>query len=158
MPDEVLTPEALAERLADLGLGLPEPPLAKGRYVPATRDGSRLWVSGHTGRAEGRSARVGRVGDDVTVDDARASARVAAVNLLAAALSVVDATALHAVLFLRGYVRSSSDFGDHPTVVDAASEVLDHVLGGGGHARAAIGVASLPGGACVELEAVLALR
>lgn len=158
MTDGVLTPQALAARLAELGLELPAPARAKGRYLPATRDGARLWVSGHTGRTEERPARAGRVGDDVTVDEARDSARIAAVNLLAAALSVVDPSALRSVLFLRGYVRAPSDFGDHPAVVDAASEVLDHALGGGGHARAAIGVASLPGGACVELEAVLALR
>jgi enamine deaminase RidA (YjgF/YER057c/UK114 family) len=68
------------------------------------------------------------------------------------------AAAVTGVLFLRGYVRAVASFGEHPIVVDAASEVLEAVIGGGPHARAAIGVASLPGGACVELEAVLRLR
>jgi enamine deaminase RidA (YjgF/YER057c/UK114 family) len=120
-------------------------------------DGDRLWISGHTGRTAASAAAAGVVGRDLSIDEARDSARLAAANLLASALSAVDADRLAGLIFLRGYVRASDEFADHPSVIDAASEVLEHVLVAGGHARAAIGVASLPGRACVELEAVLAL-
>jgi enamine deaminase RidA (YjgF/YER057c/UK114 family) len=144
--------------LGGLGLELPPLPAPKGRYRPAIVDGSRLWVSGHTGRTPSSPALVGTVGTDVTLEQAQGSARLAAVNVLAAALATVAQERLAGVLLLRGYVRADGSFGDQPAVIDGASEVLDHVLGGSGHARAAIGVASLPGGACVELEAVLRLR
>lgn len=149
---------AIADRLASMGLELPPPAGAKGRYVPAVVDGSRLWVSGHTGRTPTAAALAGVVGLDVSVEEAQGSARIAAVNLVAAALSVVPASRLAGVLFLRGYVRADGGFGQHPQVIDAASEVLERALGGAGHARAAIGVPSLPGGACVEVEAVLRLH
>lgn len=148
----------IADALRDLGLELPPPLTAKGRYLPAVVDGGRLWVSGHTGRTSSAPALAGVVGRDVSVEDACASARIAAVNVVAASMSVVAPARLAGVLFLRGYVRAESGFGEHPTVVDAASEVLERVLGGGGHARAAVGVPSLPGGACVELEVVLRLH
>lgn len=154
----MLTAELLRSRLGELGLELPDPPQPRGSYVPAVIDGDRLWVSGHTGRTATSAAVAGVVGAELTTDDARASARVAIVNLLAAATAVVDAERLVRVLFLRGYVRAVGDFADHPAVVDAASEVLSWVFPGFGHARAAVGVASLPSGACVELEAVFAVR
>lgn len=146
------------DRLQELGLDLPAAPSPRGRYVPAVLDGDRLWISGHTGRSPALPAITGVVGRDVSVEDARASARVCAANLLAAALSVVAAERIARVVFLRGYVRATDDFAEHPAIVDAASEVLEHALDGAGHARAAIGVASLPGQACVELEAVFGLR
>lgn len=158
MDELLLSLPVLVGRLEELGLALGEPPAAKGRYLPAVKDGRRLWVSGHTGRRDGLPALVGRVGQDVTVVEARDSARVAAVNLISAALTIVEIGELASVIFLRGYVRAREDFTDQPAVVDAASEVLDHAFGGGGHARAAIGVASLPGGACVELEAIFRLH
>lgn len=154
----MLTRDDLTARLRHLELALPEPAPAKGRYRSAVVDGGRLWVSGHTGRSATVPAAAGSVGQDLTVEEGRASARLAAVNLIAAAVSAVPPERLARLLFLRGYVRTSADFGEHPAVIDAASEVLDHVLGGGGHARAAIGVRSLPGGACVELEAVFGLH
>lgn len=150
--------DTVRARLRELGLDLPPAPSPRGRYLPAALDGDRLWVSGHTGRSPAVPAVAGIVGRDVSVDDARSSARVSAVNLLAAALSVVAAERIAGVVFLRGYVRATEDFAEHPSIIDAASEVLQHVLGGAGHARAAIGVASLPGRACVELEAVFGLR
>jgi enamine deaminase RidA (YjgF/YER057c/UK114 family) len=95
---------------------------------------------------------------DVDVESARESARLAAVNLLGV---VEEAVGLDAVslVHLRGYVRAHEGFTDHPQVVDAASELLDEAFSDGtGHARAAVGVSSLPGGAVVELEAVFEVR
>lgn len=155
---DMLNDGSLRERLLDLGLSLPPAPQPRGNYVPAMVDDGRLWVSGHTGRTAGSPAERGVVGRDVTVAAAQRSAQLATVNLLAAAAAVVPIERLTDVLMLRGYVRAAEDFVDHPSVIDAGSRVLSHVFGGNGHARAALGVASLPGGACVELEAVFALR
>lgn len=134
---------------------------SKGAYASTRAEGGQLWVSGHTGRGPDGLRLTGVVGDDVSLEQAQLDARHAAVNLLAAidgsphlphGLGNVDA-----VLHLRVYVRAATDFGEHPAVADGASTLLAEVLGERGvHARTAIGVASLPGGAPVELEAVLA--
>lgn len=145
-------------RLEELGLQLGVVPDPRGSYLPACVDQQRVWLSGVTGRSVAGPATRGVVGVDVSIEAARSSARQAAVNLVAAVLSTPVADRVEGVLFLRGYVRAAESFEAHPTVIDAASEVLEHVLGGQGHARAAIGVASLPSGACVELEAVVGLR
>lgn len=142
-------------RLVELGLELPTPLPPAGLYVPSQRHGEQLWLSGVTGRTATAPARKGVVGDDVSVEDARDSARLAAANLVGAIAAAGGAEEVSAVLLLRGYVRSGSAFDAHPFVIDAASEVLATVLQVGPSARAAIGVASLPGGACVELEAVV---
>ena len=102
---------------------------------------------------------VGIVGDDVTVEQARDQARVAGLNLIAAIDAAVGLDAVTAVLHLRGYVRGVSTLADHPAVIDGASSLILAVFGAevGAHARTAIGVASLPGGACVELDLVAAV-
>ena len=149
---------AVRERLRRLGFELSPPLPAKGRYAAVRRCGSLLFVSGHTGRSAGSPALAGVVGADVDIESARESARLAAVNLLSA---VEDAVGLESVsvVHLRGYVRADAAFTEHPRVIDAASELLGEALSDGApHARAAIGVASLPGGAVVELEAVFEVR
>lgn len=149
-------------RLQRLGYTLPPPLPSKGGYLSVRcRDGV-LWVSGHTGRGPEGLRVKGVVGQDVSLSEAQEDARRAAVNLLAAIDGAPDLDAglgdIEALLHLRVYVRGTLDFSDHPAVADAASALLSDVLGAGvgEHARTAIGVASLPGGAPVELEAVLA--
>lgn len=141
-------------RLRDLGLSLPTPVAAVGDYSPAVRVGDLLFVAGHTSRTVAGPGRLGVVGLDVTVPEAALDAAAAALNLLAAADATVGLDLVQAVVSLRGYVHSASGFTAHPQVIDGASRVLGEVFPGLPHARAAIGVSSLPGGACVELEAV----
>jgi enamine deaminase RidA (YjgF/YER057c/UK114 family) len=149
---------AVRERLHRLGFELSPPLPPKGRYAAARRVGPLLFVSGHTGRTAGAPALAGVVGADVDVETAQESARLAAVNLLSVVENVVGLESA-SLVHLRGYVRAHPDFTDHPRVVDAASELLGEVLSDGApHARAAIGVSSLPGGAVVELEAVFEVR
>lgn len=155
-----LSREAVSERLATIGLSLPGtevPP--RGRYSPVRLLGGQAWVSGHTGRTSEGPRNRGTLGRDLTVDDAKDEARHAAVNLLATVESSGLLDQVQGILHLRGFVRAVDDFESHPAVIDAASEVLLVALGDdlGQHARTAIGVASLPGGAVVELEAVLAV-
>ncbi|HET8594571.1 MAG TPA: RidA family protein [Intrasporangium sp.] len=153
--------EQMRARLARLGYPLPEPLLSKGVYASTRTDGSQLWVAGHTGRGPDGLRVTGVVGEDVSVEQAQDEARRAAVNLLAAVDGSPHLThgmgSVEAVLHLRVYVRAAGDFGQHPAVADGASTLIAEVLGAerGVHARTAVGVASLPGGAPVELEAVL---
>ncbi|MGV0742095.1 RidA family protein [Mycolicibacterium sp. XJ870] len=144
------------DRLAALGFEVPAPAAPKGAYFPSRRSGDQLWISGTTARRPEDPGAVGVVGDDVTVDQAQTQARFAALNLVAALDAAVGLEAVTALLHVRGYVRAVPDFDAHPAVIDGASKLLIEVFGEaiGAHARTAIGVASLPGGACVELELV----
>lgn len=145
------------ERLAQLGLTLPPPAAPKGAYFPSRRCGDQLWVSGTTGRLGSTPALRGVVGAEVTVEQAQDQARTAALNLLAAVDAASGLDSVTELIHLRGYVRATPDFDAHPSVVDGASTLLLDVFGAqvGAHARTAVGVASLPGGACVELELVV---
>ncbi|BCI52631.1 translation initiation inhibitor [Mycolicibacterium litorale] len=147
------------ERLAEWGIELPAPPPPKGAYIPYRWCGDQLWISGATARRPGIPGLRGIVGADVTIDQAADQARLAALNLLGAVDAAAGLDAVRGLVHLRGYVRATSEFDDHPVVIDGASQLMLEVLGTdrGAHARTAIGVASLPGGACVELELVAAI-
>ncbi len=147
----------VADRLRELGLSLPAAPPPKGAYFPSRRCGDQLWVSGATARRDGEPALRGVVGEDVSIETAAEQAALAALNLLGAIDAAVGLDAVTAVVQLRGYVRAVGEFDAHPAVIDGASRVLIDVFGAevGAHARTAIGVASLPGGACVELDVVV---
>lgn len=148
-----------AERLREVGMAVPDPPPPKGAYFPSRRSGDQLWVSGATARKDGVPAQRGIVGDSVSLDAACGQAELAALNLLAAVDAAAGLEAVTAVIQLRGFVRAIPEFDAHPTVIDAASRVLLTAFGAevGAHARTAIGVASLPGGACVELDLVVSV-
>jgi enamine deaminase RidA (YjgF/YER057c/UK114 family) len=150
---------SVADRLSELGLVVPPPAPPKGTYSPSRRCGNQLWISGATARRGGNPALRGVVGADVSVEQARAQAATAALNLLGAVDAAAGLDAVAAIIHLRGYVRATPDFDAHPAVIDGASALLIDVFGEriGAHARTAIGVASLPGGACVELELVVEL-
>ncbi|CAA0098699.1 Uncharacterised protein [Mycolicibacterium vanbaalenii] len=147
----------VVDRLLALGMVLPDPPAPKGAYFPSRRCGDQLWVSGATARREGVPALRGVVGADVDVEQAAEQAGSAALNLLGAIDAAVGLDGVTMVVALRGYVRAVPDFDAHPAVIDGASRVLLAGFGDdvGAHARTAIGVASLPGGACVELDLVV---
>lgn len=150
---------SVTDRLRELGVVIPAPASPKGAYFPTRRCGDQLWVSGATARSAQTPALRGVVGADVTVDVAREQARLAALNLLGAIDAAAGLDAVGAVVALRGYVRAVPEFDTHPAVIDGASRLLLDVFGEsvGAHARTAIGVASLPGGACVELDLVVSL-
>ena len=149
----------VAARLRERGIELPAPPPPKGAYSPSRRCGDQLWVSGATARRAGIPALRGVVGESVSLGEAAEQAGQAAINLLAAVDAAVGLDAVAAVIQLRGYVRAVDEFDAHPSVIDGASQVLIDAFGSdvGAHARTAIGVASLPGGACVELDLVVSI-
>lgn len=147
------------DRLSALGFDVPPAAVPKGAYAPSRRWGDQLWISGATARRPGTPSLRGVVGADVSIEQAVDQARLAALNLLGAIDAASGLDAVTAVVHLRGYVRATADFDAHPAVIDGASQLLLDVFGAerGAHARTAIGVASLPGGACVELELVVAV-
>jgi len=151
---------AIRARLAQLGLTLygPHPPNDPLDAV-VVHDGVAR-TSGQLPRIDGTLTCLGRLGDDVSVEEGRAAAAVCALNALAVlevALGSLDR--IERVLTVTGYVASAPDFHEQPTVVDGASHILADVFGEAGrHTRSAIGVAALPRGGAVELEVTVAVR
>jgi enamine deaminase RidA (YjgF/YER057c/UK114 family) len=148
------TPE---ERLRQLGVDLPAPAAPVAAYVPCVRTGNLVYVSGQVPTAGGQPTHLGRLGEGVSLEDGRAAARTCAVNLLAALKAELGELAqVRRVVKVTGFVASTPDFTDHPKVVNAASELFGEVFGEAGrHARAAVGVAALPLGVPVEVDAIV---
>jgi enamine deaminase RidA (YjgF/YER057c/UK114 family) len=143
-------------RLQELGLTLPAvvPPVAS--YVPAVRSGDHVWTSGQLPMVDGQLAGIGKVGGQVTADQAREHARTCALNALAAIDALVGLDNVVRVVKVVGFVASTSDFTGQPGVINGASELLGEVFGDAGrHARSAVGVAVLPLDAPVEVEVVV---
>jgi enamine deaminase RidA (YjgF/YER057c/UK114 family) len=147
------------EALAAAGLSLPAAPSALGSYVPAVRAGALVFTAGQLPLRDGALLATGTVGADVSGELAVECARQCALNALAAASTVCDLDDVVRVVKVTGYVASASGFTAQPSVVDGASAVVLAAFGDAGrHARAAVGVISLPIGAPVEVEMVLELR
>ena len=146
-------------RLAELGLALPAvvPPVAV--YVPAVRSGDLVWTSGQLPMVGGELPVIGKVGGQVTADQAKDMARTCALNALAAIDALVGLDSVVRVVKVVGFVASVPDFTAQPGVVNGASELLGEVFGDAGqHARSAVGVAALPLDAPVEIEVVVEVR
>lgn len=145
---------AVETALAGLGLKLPEvvPPLAA--YQPAVRTGSYVYTSGQLPMVEGKLPVTGKVGAEVSPEEAAELARTCALNALAAVKSVIgDLDRIARVVKVLGFVASAPGFTGQPAVLNGASELLGQVLGEKGvHARSAVGVAVLPLDAPVEVE------
>ena len=151
-----MTPEA---RLAELGLTLPEPPKPAGLYAPTVAWSGFLFTSGQVPVQDGRVAYQGKVGRDLSVEEGRAAARLAALNGVAAARRHLGSLDLISrVVRLTVYVASAEGFTQQPAVADGASQLLRDLWGDAGTAaRSAVGVAELPLGAAVEVELTFAL-
>jgi enamine deaminase RidA (YjgF/YER057c/UK114 family) len=155
-------PGRVAARLAELGLEVPAVVAPVAAYVPAVLDGDRVWTSGQLPMVDGALPATGKVGEvDGLVPPAEAArlARICALNALAAVQSVIgDLDRVTRVVKVVGYVASDPAFTGQPAVVNGASELLGEVFGErGAHARSAVGVATLPLDAPVEVEVVVAL-
>ena len=148
------TPE---ERLQELGVTLAAPVAPLAAYVPCVRSGDLVYVSGQVPLVEGRPSHTGRLGDGVGLDEGVAAARQCAVNLLAALKAELgELGRVRRVVKVTGFVASAAEFTDQPKVVNGASELFAAVFGDAGrHARAAVGVAALPLGVPVEVEAIV---
>lgn len=146
-------------RIRELDLTLPTSQ-ARGNYIPTKRFGNLLYLAGNGPIHTDGTMIQGVVGRDLSVDEARVAARLTAVNILGAARSATGSLDdITGVVSVTGYVRSTDDFTEHPSVLDACSELLVEVFGeSGAHPRTAIGVASLPFGIAVEVSAILSLK
>lgn len=152
---------SIAQRLQELGLELPAPAAPAGSYVPARRSGSLLVVSGQLPMEGGAVRYRGKLGAGVSLEEGQAAARLCALHVLAQAKAACgdDLERIAGCVRLGGFVACTPDFTDHPKVVNGASELIVAVLGEAGrHARAAVGVPSLPLDAAVEVEAMFELR
>jgi len=147
------TPE---QRLAELGLEIPDVVAPLASYVPAVRSGSYVYTSGQVPMVQGQLAATGKVGVDVDLATAQRCAQICALNALAAVRSLTgDLSAVTRIVKVVGYVASDPSFTGQPAVVNGASDLLGEVFGDAGvHARSAVGVVALPLDAPVELELV----
>ncbi|MQA97638.1 MAG: RidA family protein [Streptosporangiales bacterium] len=149
-----------SSRLAALGITLPKAAAPRYAYVPVSRHGDLLFVSGQLPKGEdGEVTVTGRVGDDVTLEVAQDAARQCTLQGLACAAEYAGGIdALTSVVRVTGFVSSAPDFHAQPTVLDACSEMLGEIFGEAGrHARSAVGVAALPRRAPVEIEFIFAV-
>jgi len=145
---------SIESRLAELGLTLPEVATPAGAYVPALRSGRYVYTAGQVPLVDGKLPLTGKVGAEVTPEEAKGLARTCALNALAAVNSVAGGLErVVRVVKVTGFVASAPDFTGQPGVINGASELLGEVLGDKGvHARSAVGVAVLPMDAPVEVE------
>jgi enamine deaminase RidA (YjgF/YER057c/UK114 family) len=148
-----MTPEA---KLAKLGLILPTVPTPVANYVPFKRDGNTIYLSGQGPRREDGSMFTGKVGADVTVDEAYGHARLVGLGLLAAAKLASGDLGKIEIVKLLGMVNGVPEFAQQPQVINGCSDLFVEVLGERGrHARSAVGMGSLPGNITVEIEAII---
>jgi enamine deaminase RidA (YjgF/YER057c/UK114 family) len=152
-----MTPE---ERLAQMGLTLPPVPVPVANYVPYRFAANFLYLSGQGPKRADGTYRAGRLGRDISIEDAYAEARLTGLQLLAVAKAALgDLSRIEAVVKLLGMVNAEPDFSDHPKVINGCSDLLVDVLGDAGrHARSAVGMGSLPNRMAVEIEAILLVK
>ena len=151
---------AILARLSELDLELPAPPSALAVYTPCVVHGGLAYVSGQVPMVAGSMLFPGHLGERVTIEEGAAAALQAALQALSVLRDGLGGfDRLERLLQVTVFVASTPDFVDHPKVANGASELLIEVLGdAGGHARAAVGMSSLPLGVCVEVALTAAVR
>lgn len=150
---------SIEARLVELGIGLQPPPTPEANYVPYVLTGNLLFVAGQTCyEPDGVLVAAGKLGGTVALEAGISSARQCAINILAVAkLALIDLDRITQVVRLGGFVNSTTNFIDGPKVLNGASDLLVAVFGERGrHARTTVGVATLPGDAAVEVDAIFA--
>jgi len=145
------------DRLKQMNLELPTPATPMANYVPYVLANGFLYLSGQGPRRADGSMCTGKVGADVSIEEAYTHARLTALNLIAAAhLALGDLGRVRRVVKVLGMVNAVPDFGEHPKVMNGCSDLFVAVFGDAGkHARSAVGMGSLPGNISVEIEAIL---
>jgi enamine deaminase RidA (YjgF/YER057c/UK114 family) len=146
-------------RLKALDLVLPKAGAAVGSYAHFLHIDRQLFISGQLPIVDGKMAIAGKVGAELDLDKGREAARLCALNILAQAKAALrDLDRIGQLVRLSGYVNSAPSFADHPKVLNAASDLMVEILGNKGiHTRIAVGCASLPLNAAVEVDAIFAI-
>lgn len=146
-------------RLKALDLALPEAKAGLGTYVPFLHLGGQLFISGQLPMQEGQVVFTGKVGAGLDIEAGQKAARLCALNILAQAKAALgDLDRIVQLLRINGFVNAAADFADHPKVLNGASDLMVEILGNKGrHTRIALGCASLPLNAAVEIDAIFAI-
>ncbi|MEU7139208.1 RidA family protein [Nocardia sp. NPDC046473] len=145
--------------LAKLGVTLPPVVAPVAAYIPAIRTGSLVYTSGQLPMADGQLTVAGKVGAEVSTEQAKDAAQLCALNALAAVHDLVGLDAVVRVVKVVGFVASAPGYNDQPIVINGASEFLGEVFGDAGvHARSAVGVSELPKNTPVEVEIIVEVR
>lgn len=146
----------VASKLAELGIELPAVVAPLAAYVPAVRTGNLVYTAGQLPIADGELLATGKVGAEVTAEQAKDLARQCGLNALAAVHALVGIDSVVKVVKVVGFVASAPGFDGQPGVINGASELLGEIFGdAGAHARSAVGVSELPRNAPVEVEVIV---
>ena len=150
----------IAQRLSQLGIKLPNTAVPAGSYVPYVLEKNLLWISGQVPFWNGKVKYRGKVSSEVSMDDAIMAARLCGLNILAQIKTALgDLNRVEQIIKLSGFVNSSSDFTDHPIVINGASDLMVDVFGElGSHTRVAVGASSLPLNSTTEVDALVRVR
>ena len=149
------------KRLTELGIMLPTPSKPVANYVPWVRTGNLVFISGQGAVKDGKIEYTGKVGDTLSIEDAVASARLTAINVLAQLRDACggDLDRVKRIVKLLGFVNCSPTFGEQPKVINGASDLMVEVFGEKGrHARSAVGAPALPFNLSVEVEAIVEIE
>jgi len=152
---------SIEQRLNELGITLPSPPVPVACYAPYTIAGKLVHIAGQLPLADGGLTCKGRLDGHVTLEDGQAAARCCAINVVAQLKAACggDLDRVARCLKLNVFIAATPDFTRHPEVANGASELIGAIFGEAGkHARSSIGVASLPRGAAVEVDALFELK
>ena len=156
-----LMSETISGRVAALGHTLPDPSVPAANYVPWVRAGDFVYVSGQVPTQDGQAQYIGKLGADTDIETGQKAAQLCALNVLAHLANAVEDDLSRVVRCVRlgGFVNATPDFTQQPAVINGASDLMVEVLGDAGkHARAAVGVGSLPRGVSVEVDAIFQVR
>lgn len=147
----------IESRLAEMGIVIPEPPVPVASYLPYVVTGNLVVVAGQVTLEDGQVKYVGRLGDDISLEEGEAATRLCALNVLSQVKAACsgDLDRVKQVVRLNAFFNSTPDFLDHPRVMNAASDLMAEIFGESGkHTRVGVGVSSLPLGVPVELDGV----
>lgn len=148
----------IEQKLEDLNITLPEAAAPAAAYLPFTKSGNLIYISGQLPFDEGALSATGHLGGDVSLEKGQKAAEYCAINILSVAKLALDGdlSRIQKIVKISGFVASTPDFVSQHLVINGASELLVKILGEKGqHARAAVGMASLPLNAAVEIEAII---
>ena len=147
-------------RLSELGIVLPNVPVPVANFVPSRREGGILFLAGQVCEWNGEVRYIGKIGQDFELADGKSAARICGLNLIAALrLALGSLDRVRCCLRLGGFVNCDPSFREVPQVINGASDLMLEIFGEHGtHARTAVGVAALPRGAAVEVDAIFAVR
>lgn len=151
---------AFEAKAKELGITIPTPAKPVAAYVPAVKSGNLIFVSGQMPFQDGQLLHKGLLGKDITLEQGYEAARICAINCLGAVKGLVGSLdQIVRIVKVTGFVAATPEFTEHPKVINGASELMEQIFGEhGAHARAAIGMSSLPLGASVEVEMIVEVK